>query len=309
MMKNARDMYSKKTLNNENHTKTVWKFPQTQAATSLAKSKPATLVKHCCDDLEHRTNLHPYIISLLPTHLHHCTTYVVPLYHLHCAATLPTSYHCTPYIVPLDSLHRTIVPSTSYHCTPYMVPLCPLYRTIVPPTAYHCIYPLHRTIIYHTIAPPTSYQCTRYIVPLRPHIVPLHPLHRTIVPPTSRHCTCITVPLRCLHCTIAPALRTPVPASRTPWQSSHLPRDYLSEQFFWKLITLSLSPKEVWKSNFRVTDLWKPLNPTEKSFTAKRFHSKEASQQRDLTAKRSHSKEISQQRGPAAKKSHSKEIA
>ena len=73
MMKNARNMYSKKTLNTENHTKTVWKLPHTQAAANLAKSKPATLVKHCCADLEHRTIATPYIVPLHPKYLHHCT--------------------------------------------------------------------------------------------------------------------------------------------------------------------------------------------------------------------------------------------
>ena len=253
---------------------------------------------------------------------HHCTP---TLYHCSphtCTIVPPTSCHCTIYIAPLHSLHRTIVPlhctiglPTPYHCTlyivplhPYMVPLCPLYRTIVP---------LRRTIVYTPASyHHLSYHCTPYIVPVHPLYRTIAPSHRTIAPATSYHCTAYIAPLYLHHRTTAlsslhhrTCTSDPVPASRTPWQSSHLPRDYLSEQFFWKLITLSLSPKEVWKSNFRVTDLWKPLNPTEKSFTAKRFHSKEASQQRDLTAKRSHSKEISQQRGPAAKKSHSKEIA
>ena len=132
-MKNARNMYSKKTLNNENHTKTVWQLPHTQAAANLAKSKPATLVKHCCPDLEHRTITTPTLYTLHPAHLHHCTPYVVPLCHLHFGTAPPTSYYGT---VPLDCLHRAIVPSTSYHCTLYIVPLYPLYRTIVPLTSY-----------------------------------------------------------------------------------------------------------------------------------------------------------------------------
>ena len=73
MMKNARNMYSKKTLNTENHTKIVWQLPHTQAAANLTKSKPATLVKHCCADLEHRTIATPYIAPLHPRCLHHCT--------------------------------------------------------------------------------------------------------------------------------------------------------------------------------------------------------------------------------------------
>ena len=189
-MKNARNVFSKKTLHTENHTKIVWQLPHTQAATNLAKAKPARLVKHCCADLEHRTSATPYIVPLHPKYLHHCAPYVVPLYHLHCATAPPASYHCTPYIVPLDSQHRTIAPSTLYHCTLYFVPLYPLYRTIVPRTSYHrtpFIVPLH--LLYRTIAPPTWYHCTRYIIPLHPYIVPLHPLRRTTVPPTSHHCT------------------------------------------------------------------------------------------------------------------------
>ena len=236
MMKNARNVFSEKTLHTENHTKIVWQLPHTQAATNLAKAKPARLVKHCCADLEHRTIATPYIVPLHPKYLHHCAPYVVPLYRLHCATAPPASYHCTPYIVPLDSQHRTIVPSTLYHCTLYFVPLYPLYRTIVPRASYHrtpFIVPLH--LLYRTIAPPTWYHCTRYIIPLHPYIVPLYPSYCT----SCTWCTCITVPLRCLHCTIAPALRTPVPALRTPWKpSSYLPPDYLSEQCFWNLITL-----------------------------------------------------------------------
>ena len=207
-MKNARNMYSKKTLNNENHTKTVWQLPHTQAAANLAKSKPATLVKHCCPDLEHRTITTPTLYTLHPAHLHHCTPYVVPLCHLHFGTAPPTSYYGT---VPLDCLHRAIVPSTSYHCTPYIVPLYPLHRTVAPHLSY---------LLYREIAPATWYHCARYIVPLHPYtsyhctpyVAPLYLSYCT----SCTWCTCATVPLRCLHCTIAPALRTPVPALYTP---------------------------------------------------------------------------------------------
>ena len=200
MMKNARDMYSKKTLNNENHTKTVWKFPQTQAATSLAKSKPATLVKHCCDDLEHRTTapLHyiiaPHTCTIVPPTSCHCTIYIAPLHPLHRTIVPPTLYHWTPYTVPLYPLHRTIAPPTWYHCAPYIVPLYPLRRTIVytpciVPSFIIPLHPLHRTsapaISYHCAL--TSYHCTRYIVPL-------YRLHRAIVPASPYHCAVFTAP-------------------------------------------------------------------------------------------------------------------
>ena len=142
-MKNARNMYRKKTLNNENHTKTVWQLPHTQAAANLAKSKPTTLVKHCCPDLEHRTITTPTLYTLHPAHLHHCTPYVVPLCHLHFGTALHRTMapcHWTAYtvplyplLVPLYPLHRTTVPPISYHCTPYIVPSHPIYRTIAPP--------------------------------------------------------------------------------------------------------------------------------------------------------------------------------
>ena len=106
-MKNARNMYSKKTLNNENHTKTVWQLPHTQAAANLAKSKPATLVKHCCPDLEHRTITTPTLYTLHRAHLHHSTPYVVPLCHLHCATAPSTSYRCSPLHPCTAPLHRT----------------------------------------------------------------------------------------------------------------------------------------------------------------------------------------------------------
>ena len=143
VMKNARNMYSKKTSNSENHTKTVWQLPHTQAAANLAKSKPATLVKHCCPDLEHRTITTPTLYTLHPVHLHHCTPYVVPLCHLHFGTALHRTMapcHWTTYtvplyplLVPLYPLHRTTVPPISYHCTPYIVPSHPIYRTIAPP--------------------------------------------------------------------------------------------------------------------------------------------------------------------------------
>jgi hypothetical protein len=60
----------------------------------------------------------------------------------------------------------------------------------------------------------------------------------------------------------------------------------LSHMFPFKITCYSYLWKEVWKSNFRFTDLWKSLKSL----------SKEVSQQRGLTAKRSHSKEVSQQR-------------
>ena len=101
-----------------------------------------------------------------------------------------TSHHYNPYVVyvaprtlaPLYPLRRAIVPSTLRHCTPYIVPW---HRAIGLPTPCHCT----------------------------PYIAPLYPSYCT----SCTWCTCITVPLRCLHCTIAPALRTPVPALRTPW--------------------------------------------------------------------------------------------
>jgi len=229
MMKNARDMYSKKTLNNENHTKTVWKFPQTQAATSLAKSKPATLVKHCCDDLEHRTiaplhyiiaphtlaPLYPLRRAIVPSTLRRYTPYIVPLYPLHCTIGLPTPYHCTLYIVPLHPLHGTIVPPISYHCTPYGVPL------YIPPASYHhlsyhCtpyivpVHPLYRTIApsHRTIAPATSYHCTAYIAPLYLH-------HRTTALSSLHHRTCTSDPRTCVSyplTIIAPTSRLPLRA-------------------------------------------------------------------------------------------------
>ena len=172
MMKNARNVFSKKTLHTENHTKIVWQLPHTQAATNLAKAKPATLVKHCCADLEHRTIATPYIVPLHPKYLHHCAPYVVPLYHSHCVTAPPASYHCTPYIVPMDSQHRNV------HCTLYFVSLWPY---IVP------LYPVHWYIvpshpIYRTIAPPLSYHCTPKSYHCTPYVVPLYRLHRTIVP-------------------------------------------------------------------------------------------------------------------------------
>ena len=181
VMKNARNMFSKKTLNTENHTKTVWQLPHTQAAANIAKSKPAALVKYYCADLEHRTIASPTLYHCIPN-----TCTIVP----------PTSCQCTIYIVPLHPLHRTIVPPTSYHWTPHTVPLYPLHCTIVPSTSYHCtpcivpLYPLHRTI-----APHLPYHCTSFIIPLHPYIVPLYPLRRTIVPPTSHHCIPRTAPL------------------------------------------------------------------------------------------------------------------
>jgi hypothetical protein len=169
MMKNARNVFSKKTLHTENHTKIVWQLPHTQAATNLAKAKPATLVKHCCADLEHRTIATPYIVPLHPKYLHHCAPYVVPLYHSHCVTAPPASYHCTPYIVPLYPVHRTIAPHLSYHCTSFIVPLRPLHGTIAPATSYHCT--------------PTSYHCTPRTAPLVPG-----------VPASPYHCAVFTAP-------------------------------------------------------------------------------------------------------------------
>jgi len=213
-MKNARNMFSKNTLNTENHRKTVSQLPHNQAATNVAKSKPATLVKHCCADPEHRT------ISTLT--LYHCTPNtctIVPPTSYHCT---PTSYHCTryivpshPIIVPLHLLDRTIAPTTSYHCTLYFVPLYPLYRTIVPRISYYrtpFVVPLH--FLYRTIAtlhvtiapatsydcPPTLYHCTAYIAPLYPRTALHHRTtalsglhHRTY---TSHPRTCASYPLK-----------------------------------------------------------------------------------------------------------------
>jgi hypothetical protein len=156
-----------------------------------------------CHCTIHIVSLHPLHRTIVPPISYQWTpntvTYIVPSTWYHCG---PISYHCTPYI------------GTSYHRTPFILPLLDLYRTIAP--------------LNRTIAPPTSYHCTAYIAPL-------YPSYCT----SCTWCTCITVPLRCLHCTIAPALRTPVPALRTPWKpSSYLPPDYLSEQCFWNLIII-----------------------------------------------------------------------
>ena len=86
MMKNARNMYSKKTSNNENHTNQTpfGNFP--------------------IPDLEHLTITTPrlYIIALRTlAPLHHCAFYIASL------------HHCTPYIVPLFPVaprHRTPAP-------------------------------------------------------------------------------------------------------------------------------------------------------------------------------------------------------
>ena len=75
MMKNARNMYSKKTSNSENHTKTVWQLPHTWSRTSHHYN---SYVVYCCTP-------------------HTCT--IVPLYILHCAIAPPTSHplsRCTP---------------------------------------------------------------------------------------------------------------------------------------------------------------------------------------------------------------------
>jgi hypothetical protein len=75
MMKNARNMYSKKTSNNENHTNTVWQLPHTRSRTSHHYN---SYVVYCCTP-------------------HTCT--IVPLYILHCAIAPPTSHpltRCTP---------------------------------------------------------------------------------------------------------------------------------------------------------------------------------------------------------------------
>ena len=180
MMKNARNMFSKKTLNTENHTKTVWQLPHTQAAANLAKSKPAALVKHCCADLEHRAIASPTLYHCIPN-----TCTIVP----------PTSCQCTIYIVPLHPLHRTIVPPTSYHWTPHTVPLYPLLRTIVTP----CIVPLHP--LHRTIAPHLSYHCTSFIIPLHPYIVSHHCIPRTAplvpgVPASPHYCAVFSAPSR-----------------------------------------------------------------------------------------------------------------
>ena len=71
MMKNARNMYSKKTSNNENHTNTVWKFPHTRSRTS------------------HHYN--SYVVYSCTPH----TWTIVPLCILHCAIAPPTSYRCS----------------------------------------------------------------------------------------------------------------------------------------------------------------------------------------------------------------------
>ena len=108
------------------------------------------------------------------------------------------AYSCR---IALEGCHRT----PEDPIAPQRTPSHPICRTIALPLSHHC--------------DSTCYHCTCYVVRLHPYIVPLHPLRCTIVPPTSHHCTlvlhCITVPLRCLDYTIAPTLRTPVPALRT----------------------------------------------------------------------------------------------
>ena len=86
MMKNVRNMYSKKTSNNENHTNTVWipfgNFP--------------------IPDLEHLTITTPTLYIVAPRTL-------APLYHcaLHCAIAPPTSYRCSLLHPSTAPLHRT----------------------------------------------------------------------------------------------------------------------------------------------------------------------------------------------------------
>ena len=213
MMKNARNMFSKKTLNTENHTKTVWQLPHTQAAANLAKSKPAALVKHCCADLEHRAIASPTLYHCIPN-----TCTIVP----------PTSCQCTIYIVPLHPLNRTIVPPTSYHWTPHTVPLYPLLRTIVPPVSYHCTpYIVPSRPIYRTIAPPLSYHCTptsyRTIVSLVLHLLYLVYLHhRTTALSSLHHRACTSHPHTCASC---PLKITIVPTSRLPLRAVFLKFD------------------------------------------------------------------------------------
>ena len=83
MMKNARNMYSKKTSNNENHTNTVVKLPHTRSRTS------------------HHYNSY-VVYSCTP---HTCT--IVPLCILHCAIAPPTSYRCSLFHPGTAPLHRT----------------------------------------------------------------------------------------------------------------------------------------------------------------------------------------------------------
>ena len=83
MMKNARNMYSKKTSNNENHTNTVWQLPHTRSRTS------------------HHYNSY-VVYSCTP---HTCT--IVPLCILHCAIAPPTSYRCSLLHPCTAPLHRT----------------------------------------------------------------------------------------------------------------------------------------------------------------------------------------------------------
>ena len=229
-MKNARNMFSKNTLNTENHRKTVSQLPHNQAATNVAKSKPAALVKHCCADPEHRTISTPTLYHCTPN-----TCTIVPPTSYHCT---PTSYHCTryivpshPIIVPLHLLDRTIAPTTSYHCTLYFVPLYPLYRTIVPRISYYrtpFVVPLHflyRTIatLHVTIAPATSYDCTPTSYHCTPYVVPLYRLHRTIVPSY-----CIASPYHCAVWTAPSHLHFAPPYLRfVPFENHHC---------FWNLI-------------------------------------------------------------------------
>ena len=83
MMKNARNMYSKKTLNTENRTKNVRQIPHTRSRTS-----------------HHYTSYVVY--SCTP---HTCT--IVPLCILHCAIEPPTSYRCSLLHPGTAPLHRT----------------------------------------------------------------------------------------------------------------------------------------------------------------------------------------------------------
>ena len=197
MMKNARNVFSKKTLHTENQTKIVWQLPHTQAATNLAKAKPATLVKHCCADLEHRTIATPYIAPLHPKYLHHCAPY--------CTIVPSTSYHCTPYIVPSHPIYRTIAPPLSNHCAPYMVPLHPLHHTIAP---------LHRTIaplVLHLL-----------------YLVYLH--HRTTALSSLHHRTCTSHPRTCASYPLKTII---VPTSKLPLRAVLLKFDNSKTSFIW----------------------------------------------------------------------------
>ena len=242
MIKNARNVFSKKTLHTENHTKIVWQLPHTPGCNKPCQSKTCntsqTLLRrsrtsHHCNPLH--CTIAPQILAplcplrraIVPFTLCHCTPCIVPLYSLYRTIGLPTPYHCTLYIVPLYPLLRTIVPPISYHCTPYIVPSHPIYRTIAPPLSHHCapyMVPLHP--LHHTIAP-----LHRTIVPLVLHLLCLVYLHhRTTALSSLHHRTCTSHPRTCASYPLKTII---VPTSRLPLRAVLLKFDNSKTSFFW----------------------------------------------------------------------------